>query len=73
MNSSLLRTMDNGPLSPKQCICKRMGQSKERFYKKNGPQLIGLKTIGLKTQINGNNAPRSSLRMRCSYIQLKFI
>ena len=49
MSSSSPRTMDNGPLSPKQCICKRMGQSKERFYKKSKPQLIGLKTIRLKT------------------------
>ena len=73
MNSSPPRTMDNGPLSPKQCICKRMSRSKEQLYKKSGPQLIGLKIVRLKTQINGNNSPRSSLRVRCSYIQPKFM
>ena len=52
MNSSPLRTMDNSPLSPKQCICKRMGQSMEWSYKKSGPQLIELKTVRLKTQMN---------------------
>ena len=52
MNSSPPRTMDNGPLSPKQCICKRIGQSEEWSYKKSGPKLIELKIVRLKTKIN---------------------
>ena len=39
------------------------------LQEKSIPQLIGLKSTRLKTQISGNNIPRSFPRMRCFYIK----
>ena len=61
--------MDDGPTSPQQYICQRVDFTSKRLSKSSmGHNRLGSCQEDKKTQFERNNIPRSSSRMKCSYI-----